>query len=88
LVSENDRVRILEVALKAGESIPVHSHPDHAAIAITDCKIAITKDGKTQEATMKAGQTLWIPAESHSAKNIGTGPLRLVVVEIKGAAKK
>lgn len=88
LVSENNRVRILEVTLKPGDSIPVHSHPDHVAIAIVDCKIAITKGGKAQEADLKAGQTLWIPAESHSAKNIGTSMVRLVVVELKEAAKK
>ncbi len=88
MASENNRVRILEVSLKPGESIPVHSHPDHVAIAISDCKIAITKEGKTQEADLKAGQTLWISAESHSAKNIGTTAVRLVVVELKEAVKK
>jgi quercetin dioxygenase-like cupin family protein len=87
-LTENDRVRIMEVTFKPGETIPVHSHPDHAAIAITDGKLAITAGGRTQEAELKAGQALWTPAESHAATNIGKTTLRLVVIELKEGAKK
>jgi quercetin dioxygenase-like cupin family protein len=84
---ENDRVRVLEVTFKPGESIAVHSHPDHAVYAVTAGKIEITANGKTQTADLKAGDTMWIPAESHSAKNTGGTTVKLVVVELREKAK-
>jgi quercetin dioxygenase-like cupin family protein len=81
---ENERVRVLEVTFAPGASIATHSHPDHLAYCIDPGKIAITNaDGKEQVLDLVAGQSVWIPAESHSAKNLGTTTIKLVVVEIK-----
>jgi quercetin dioxygenase-like cupin family protein len=81
---ENERVRMLEVAFAPGDSIGMHSHPDHAVYAVTGGKLRVTtSDGKTQVADLKAGDPIWFPAVIHGAKNIGATPLKLVVVELK-----
>jgi quercetin dioxygenase-like cupin family protein len=83
-VLENDRVRMLEVTFAPGDSIGMHSHPDHAVYAVTGGKLRVTtSDGKTQVAELKAGDPIWFPAVTHGAKNIGTTNLKLVVVELK-----
>jgi quercetin dioxygenase-like cupin family protein len=83
-VLENDRVRMLEVTFAPGDSIGMHSHPDHAVYAVTGGKLRVTtSDGKTQVAELKAGDPIWFPAVIHGAKNIGTTNLKLVVVELK-----
>ena len=86
---ENDRVRMLEVTFAPGDSIAMHSHPDHAVYAVTGGKLRVTtSDGKTMEADLKAGDPIWFPAVTHAAKNIGTTSLKLVVVELKEKSKK
>jgi quercetin dioxygenase-like cupin family protein len=85
-ILENDRVRMLEVTFAPGDSIGMHSHPDHAVYAITGGKLRVTtSDGQTQVADLKAGTPIWFPAVIHGAKNIGTTRLKLLVVELKEA---
>jgi len=88
LLFENERVRVMEVTFKPGESIAPHSHPDHILYAITGGKLSITAGGKTQEANIAAGQTMWTAAETHFAKNVGTSTIRILVTELKEPAPK
>ncbi len=81
---ENDRVRVFEISFEAGEEIGVHSHPDHVVYVMTDGKLAITEvDKEPMEADLKAGQVMYLPAQTHSAINIGETQIKAVVVEIK-----
>jgi quercetin dioxygenase-like cupin family protein len=82
----NDKVRAFIVQFKPGQSIAVHKHPDHVVHAITGGRIMIHEVGKEpMEMDVAAGTTLFLPAQSHSAKNTGKTTLRLFVVEIKDA---
>lgn len=82
----NDRVRVFIVLFKPGQEIAVHKHPDHVVHAITSGRLMIHEMGK-DPVTMDvpAGATLFLPAQSHSAKNVGKTTLRLLVVELKDA---
>ena len=72
LLFENDRVRVFEVRFKPGEKIALHSHPDHVVYVFGDGKLKLSyPDGKSVEVGLKAGQTLWIPAETHAAEMSG-----------------
>lgn len=84
LKMNNERVRVFIVKFKPGQSIAVHKHPDHVVHAIEGGKIMIHPVGK-DPVTMDvpSGATVFIPAESHSAKNVGTTNMRLLVVELK-----
>ena len=89
LLFENERVRVMEMSLKPGERIGMHSHPDHLAYILTGGRLSLTHaDGKSKEVEAKPGEVIWIPAESHSAKNPGTTELRALIVELKEPAKK
>ena len=84
----NDRVRAFIVQFKPGQSIAVHKHPDHVVHAVTSGRIMIHEVGKEpMEMDVAAGTTLFLPAQSHSAKNTGNTTLRLFVVELKEPAK-
>lgn len=84
LLFENDRVRVMEVTLKAGESIVTHSHPDHFVYVVSPGKLKITPQGKEgQEMETTQGQVLWIAAETHSAMNTGATEFKGVVVDLK-----
>lgn len=84
---ENERIRVLEVTFKKGESAPMHSHPDHFAYVLSGGTIELTSaDGKTRVVEATEGQTLFVPAEAHSSRNVGKKTLKLVVTELKDAA--
>ena len=83
-IFENDRVRVHEVTIKAGEKVPSHSHPDHFAYAKGDCKLTMTNaDGKVVEAALKSGEVAWIAAVTHSAVNSGSTDCHVLVVDVK-----
>ena len=81
---ENERVRVLEVTFQPGQSIAEHSHPDHFVFVVEGGQITITKaDGTVTNADLKAGDIVWLDAETHSAVNKGSTVVRLLVTELK-----
>jgi quercetin dioxygenase-like cupin family protein len=80
----NDRVRVFVVKFKPGQSIDVHKHPDHVVYAIEGGRLMIHEVGK-DPVTMDVatGTTLFLPAQSHSAKNMGKNTMRLLVTDLK-----
>ncbi|MBO9586007.1 MAG: cupin domain-containing protein [Flavobacterium sp.] len=89
VILENERVRIMQVEITPGETIPWHHHPDHTIYALADGKIEITDKGKAPVTIdIKAGDAMYIPAVTHMAKNIGDTTVNLIVTEIKPTTKK
>ena len=86
---ENDQVRVIQIESAPGVLTPWHSHPNHVIYALNDGKLEVTEKGK-QPTVMefKAGQAYYFPAVTHIAKNIGTTPLKLIMIELKPAEKK
>src|SRR5215467_731649 len=85
---ENDRVRVLEVRVKPGEKVAMHSHPDSMLYYLSDARLKITyPDGKSEERVVKAGTAVWSKAVTHMAENVGTTELREIHTELKEAAK-
>ena len=81
---ENDRVRVLRVTYGPREKSVMHGHPDTLAIFLTDNNGKFTfPDGRTEERSWNAGQTMLIPAEEHLPENLTDKHLELVLVEFK-----
>lgn len=80
---ENDRVRVLDFHAKAGEKIPMHSHPAYVSYLISGSgKTKFTApDGKTTEREARAGQALWHDAETHSSES--TSAVHALLIELK-----
>lgn len=87
VVLENERVRVLEARFKPGAKIAMHTHPDHVVVVTSAGRLALTNAEGTQEIDAKVGDALYIPAESHSAENVGTTEFVCVVTELKGKYK-
>ena len=86
---ENERVRVCEARFKPGDSMPIHSHPDHVVYVRSGGKLQVTgSDGKAQDVELKAGQVIWFPAQTHQGKNIGKTEVVLIVNELKEPAPK
>jgi len=84
---ENDQVRVLRITYGVHEKSVMHEHPAALAVFLTDGQSKFTfPDGKTQDAPVKAGTTMWTPAGKHLPENTGTKPFELILVETKAKA--
>jgi len=85
---ENDRVRVVDIRLKPGEKLGMHSHPAAVTHFLNDGKGKTSfPDGKTNALDVKAGQTTWSEPVTHANENVGTTEMHVVVVEMKEAPK-
>lgn len=85
---ENDRVRVVEIWIKPGEKLAMHSHPASVTYVLTAGQLKTTlPDGKTVDTEAQVGQTLWSDGGSHEQVNVGKTETRALVVEMKTPAK-
>jgi len=81
---ENQRVRVLEATLKPGDKEKIHSHPAYVIYVIAGGKVRnYAADGTVSEAEFKAGDVIYRDPLTHSAENIGSTTIQLVLVELK-----
>lgn len=86
LVAENDRVRVLRATVAPGAKTVMHEHPVHLVVSLGAANVKFTTaDGKTVDVVMKADDVSLMPAGAHAGANAGTGPVDVVIVEMKGA---
>jgi quercetin dioxygenase-like cupin family protein len=81
---ENDRVRVLRIKIKGGDTTKQHEHPNGVAVFLTDVKTKFTRgDGTTREGENKRGEAIWAAAEKHTVNNLASRPAEIILVELK-----
>ena len=71
------------MSLRRGDR-PLHTHPEHVAIFLTDANIRVNDPGGgPQEAQVKAGQVVVVPATTHQPENLAGQPIEAILVEVK-----
>lgn len=63
---ENERVRVIRQTVRAGETLPLHAHPDRVMVYLQSCGW-LEDDGSGGERMQlyRIGETVWAPAETH-----------------------
>lgn len=85
LLMENDRVRIVDVKIRPGEKIAMHSNGPSVIYVFNDGRLRHTyPDGKVRETVAVSGQIVWDDAETHETENIGDTDIHSLKVELKG----
>ncbi|HXS11649.1 MAG TPA: hypothetical protein VN734_03035 [Acidobacteriaceae bacterium] len=88
---ENDSVRVLDTIVRAGETVPLHTHNWPAVLYVVtwsdcvrrDANGVITMDSRGPAAPTP-GSALWSPPlPPHTLENVGEGELRVIAVEQK-----
>lgn len=85
VVAESDWFRVLEIhAQPAVEGAP-HSHQASVVYALEEAHVSHTTPGEgAVEQTLPAGKAVYVPAVAeHTARNLGTAEMRVVMFEIK-----
>ena len=91
---ENESVRVLETCIEPGETVPLHTHRWPAVYYVLsvsdfvrrDERGDVVLDTRDSETKLQVGQALWGSALGpHTLENVGSEPLRMISVEVKGA---
>ena len=81
---ENERVRLLEVRLKAGESSAMHSHPAYVIYGIAGGKVRFNSpSGESADIEVNAGDVMWREPEEHAVDNVGSTDVDALLFELK-----
>ena len=85
LLLENEHVRVVEYALRAGERDQWHTHPARVSYVVSGGTVRVTgADGRSLVFEEKPGDTTWSePAPRHIVENIGPTPVKTILVEVK-----
>jgi len=82
ILFENDKVRVIELAVEKGSKVELHRHPLYFAYALTRFEYVSTPErGRPEHRKMKAGELDWRDGESHEVEF--TLPGRALLVELK-----
>lgn len=86
-IFDNDKVRVSEIKFNPGDKAPMHTHPyPHVVYILEGGTLTLSHpDGTTAPVTAKAGDVLFMGAETHEAVNTGNTVVRGTVTEIKSA---
>jgi quercetin dioxygenase-like cupin family protein len=95
LLFQNERVRVLETRIPAGDTTAVHTHRWPSVIHTLSGSDFIRRDGNgkilldTRAAQFKPSEFAWSdPLPPHSIENVGDAEIRLIMVELKDHPRK
>lgn len=93
VIFENERVRVVELKIKPGETVPVHTHRwatvnyvvNPSDFLSCDAEGNIKLDSRTGQTDIKKGGVFYLPPypAPHSVVNVGTSEMHGIAVELK-----
>lgn len=68
-ILDNERVRVLKVTDRNGETPPLHAHPDRVVVFLSPCAwMETAEDGQTVMHSYKLGDVLWAGRITHGGE--------------------
>jgi beta-alanine degradation protein BauB len=83
---ENDDVRVLEYRDVPGDETTPHEHPNTVMVTLSAFDRRLSSGSGSRELSLPEGAAVWLPAQSHSGRNIGKTPTHTILVELKRSA--
>ena len=92
LLLENDRVRVLDVRVESGDTVPVHTHRWPGVQYLVGSADFVRRDGdgellvdsRALESPIEAPLAMWsAPLPPHTLENVGDGVIHAIVIELK-----
>lgn len=90
LLLDNEHVRVLEYTLLPGQQDKWHTHPPKVSYVLSGGQLEIhLEDGTSFLADEKTGTADWAGVRGkHYVTNLGSTPVRILLVEDKSAARE
>jgi beta-alanine degradation protein BauB len=86
---ENDAIRVLEVTVKPGAKVPMHTNPENVNYIVKPGTLRlIGPDGSSVELNLSERQVIPAPVGRHAVENIGATEVRTICIELKGTRRE
>jgi quercetin dioxygenase-like cupin family protein len=84
VIFENETVRMLEVSVKPGATVPMHTNPENINYILQGGTLRlINPDGSSIDVQLSERQVIPAPVGRHAVENIGQTEVRTLCVELK-----
>jgi quercetin dioxygenase-like cupin family protein len=84
VIFENDVIRVLEVTVKPGATVPMHRNPENINYILKPGTLRlINPDGSVMDVTVTEGQVIPAPVGEHAVENVGGTEVQTICIELK-----
>jgi quercetin dioxygenase-like cupin family protein len=82
---ENAVIRVLEVTVKPGAKVPMHTNPENVNYIVKPGTLRlINPDGSSVDIELAERQVIPAPVGRHAVENVGASEVRTICIELKG----
>ena len=84
---ENEVIRVLEVTVKPGDKVPMHTNPENVNYIVKPGTLRLIEpDGCSVDVTLAERQVIPAPIGRHAVENVGPTEVRTICIELKRSA--
>lgn len=84
VIFENDAIRVLEVSVEPGASVPMHTNPENVNYIVKAGTLRlINPDGSAMDLELTERQVIPAPVGRHGVENVGATEVRAICIELK-----
>lgn len=81
---ENDAIRLLEVTVKPGAKVPMHTNPENINYILNGGTLRLIEpNGAVVDVQLAEKQVIPAPVGRHAVENIGPSEVRTLCIELK-----
>lgn len=85
---ENDAIRVLEVTVKPGDKVPMHTNPENVNYIVKPGTLRLIEpNGSSVDIALTERQVIPAPVGRHAVENVGTTDVRTICIELKSSAR-
>ena len=83
---ENDAIRVLEVTVKPGARVPMHTNPANVNYIVKPGTLRlIDPNGSSVDLDLAERQVIPAPVGRHAVENVGATEVRTICIELKSS---
>jgi quercetin dioxygenase-like cupin family protein len=84
VIFENDTIRLLEVTVAPGATVPMHTNPENINYILEGGTLRLVNpDGSVVDVQVVERQVIPAPVGRHAVENIGSTAVRTLCIELK-----
>jgi quercetin dioxygenase-like cupin family protein len=81
---ENNVIRVLEVTVKPGTKVPMHTNPENVNYIVKPGTLRLIEpDGSSMDIDLAERQVIPAPVGRHAVENVGASEVRTICIELK-----
>ena len=89
VVFENAAIRVLEVTVKPGAKVPMHTNPENVNYIVKSGTLRLIQpDGSSMDIDLAERQVIPAPVGRHAVENIGATEVRTICIELKSSTNR